>query len=40
MFNSLNEAMMGKVPTVRYYVYRMTLFPVVYFFFSLLYLAL
>ena len=40
MFNALNEAMMGKVPTVRYYIYRMLIFPVVYLFLSLLYLAL
>jgi hypothetical protein len=40
MFNVLNEAMMGKLPTVRYYIYRMTIFPVVYFFLSLIYMAL
>jgi hypothetical protein len=40
MFNALNEAMMGKIPTVRYYIYRMTILPVVYLFLSLLYLAL
>jgi len=40
MFNALNEAMMGKIPTVRYYMYRMTILPAVYFFLSLLYLAL
>jgi hypothetical protein len=40
MFNALNEAMMGKIPTVRYYIYRMTILPVLYLFLSLLYLAL
>lgn len=40
MFNALPPIMMGKVPVVRYYVHRMLVFPVVYFFFSLLYLAL
>jgi len=40
MFNALNEAMMGKISTIRYYIYRMTLLPVLYFFLSLLYLAL
>ena len=33
MFNVLHEMMMGKVPVVRYYVYRMLIFPVVYFFY-------
>jgi len=40
MFNTLNEAMMGKVPTGIYFVYRMLCLPVLYFFLSLLYLAL
>ncbi|PBP25870.1 hypothetical protein BUE80_DR003154, partial [Diplocarpon rosae] len=40
MFGALNEAMMGKVSLVRYYIYRMTILPVLYFFLSLLYLAL
>jgi hypothetical protein len=40
MFNELHEAMMGKVPTVCYYIYRLSLLPVAYFFASLLYLAL
>jgi hypothetical protein len=40
MFGALNEAIMGKISTVRYYIYRMTLLPVLYFFLSLLYLAL
>lgn len=40
MFNALNEAMMGKLPTVRYYIYRMTILPFIYFFLSVLYLAL
>lgn len=40
MFNALNEAMMGKVSLTRYFVYRMSILPVVYFFLSLLYLAL
>lgn len=40
MFNTLNESIMGKISTIRYYIYRMLLFPVLYFFLSLLYLAL
>ena len=40
MLNVLHEMMMGKVPIIRYYIYRMLIFPVVYFFLSLLYLAL
>lgn len=40
MFNVLNEAVMGKISTIRYYIYRLTLYPVIYFFLSLLYLAL
>jgi len=40
MFNALNEAMMGKVSLARYYLYRMTILPTLYFFLSLLYLAL
>jgi hypothetical protein len=31
---------MGKISTIRYYIYRMLLLPTVYFFLSLLYLAL
>jgi hypothetical protein len=40
MFDKLNEAMMGKVPLLRYYIFRMALYPTLYFFLSLLYLAL
>lgn len=40
MFDALNQAMMGKISTPRYYAYRLTLLPVLYFFFSLFYLAL
>ncbi|CAL3973675.1 unnamed protein product [Diplocarpon coronariae] len=40
MFGVLNEAMMGKVSMVRYYIYRMTTLPTLYLFVSLLYLAL
>jgi hypothetical protein len=40
MFGRLSEMMMGKIPVVRYYIYRIALFPVVYFFLSLFYLAL
>lgn len=31
---------MGKIPTLRYYIYRMLVFPAFYFYLSLLYLAL
>ncbi|KAH7391189.1 hypothetical protein BKA64DRAFT_579137 [Cadophora sp. MPI-SDFR-AT-0126] len=40
MFDALSENIMGKVPIVRYYIYRMTVLPALYFFLSLLYLAL
>ncbi|KAH9209408.1 hypothetical protein DL95DRAFT_309926 [Leptodontidium sp. 2 PMI_412] len=40
MFGALSENMVGKMPLVRYYAYRMTVLPVLYFFLSLLYLAL
>ena len=40
MFNALNEAMIGKVHLVRYYIYRMAFLPTLYFFLSFLYLAL
>ncbi|CZT13920.1 related to SNG1 Probable transporter conferring resistance to nitrosoguanidine (MNNG) when overexpressed-unknown biological function [Rhynchosporium agropyri] len=40
MFGSLSEMMMGKVSLVKYYTYRMTVLPILYFFLSLLYLAL
>lgn len=40
MFSALNESLMGKVSTARYYIYRMTLLPTVYFFLSLLYMTL
>jgi len=40
MFNALHEAMMGKIPTVRYFIYRLLVFPIAYLFFSALYLAL
>lgn len=40
MFGALSESMMGKVPIVRYYIYRMTILPTLYFFLSLFYLAL
>jgi hypothetical protein len=40
MFNALNEAMMGKIPTLRYYTYRLLILPVLYFFLSLLYMVL
>lgn len=40
MFDALNQAMMGKVPMVRYYIFRMLTLPVLYLFLSLCYLAL
>lgn len=40
MFNTLNETLFGKIPTGQYYVYRMLILPLVYFFLSLLYLVL
>ncbi|KUJ08907.1 uncharacterized protein LY89DRAFT_599245 [Mollisia scopiformis] len=40
MFNALNEAMMGKISLLHYYIYRLSLYPILYFFLSLLYLAL
>ena len=40
MFNALNEAMMGKVSTSKYYIYRMLLLPLLFLFLSALYLAL
>ncbi|KAE8451340.1 hypothetical protein EG329_003969 [Mollisiaceae sp. DMI_Dod_QoI] len=40
MFNALNESMMGKISTGRYFIYRLLLLPTIYFFLSLLYLAL
>lgn len=40
MFNALNEDMMGKISTLRYYIYRLTLYPFIFFFLSLAYLAL
>ncbi|KAH7319094.1 hypothetical protein BKA65DRAFT_569272, partial [Rhexocercosporidium sp. MPI-PUGE-AT-0058] len=40
MFGALSEKMMDKVPLVRYYIYRMTVLPVLYLFLSLLYLTL
>ena len=40
MFDKLNEAMMGKFATKTYYIWRMALLPTLYFFLSLLYLAL
>jgi len=40
MFNALNEAMMGKVSTSKYYIYRMLLLPIMFLFLSALYLAL
>lgn len=40
MFNTLNEAIMGKISTVHYYIYRLALYPIIYFFLSLLYLGL
>lgn len=40
MFDKLNEAMMGKLRKRTYYIWRIALLPTVYFFLSLLYLAL
>jgi hypothetical protein len=40
MFNVLNEAMMGKISTAHYYIYRISVLPALYFFLSLLYMAL
>jgi hypothetical protein len=40
MFNNLNEVIMGKISTPRYYIYRLLILPVVYLPLSALYLAL
>lgn len=40
MFDKLNEAMMGKIKSRTYFIWRMVLLPTVYFWLSLLYLAL
>jgi hypothetical protein len=40
MFDKLSDTIMGNIPTKSYYIYRMIILPIVYFFLSLFYLCL